>query len=695
MTKVPEFVHLHVHTQFSLLDGLCRINKLVPLVAEYKQPAVAITDHGNMYGNLHFYNECLKSETPVKPIIGCEMYMAANSRFDKQVRPGADQRHILLLAKNNEGYKNLLRLTTIGNYEGFSYKPRIDEEVLFAHKEGLIVTTACLSGTIPKLFLNDKEDQAIEKIKLYKEVFGEDFYLEVQKHEGLEEQDRVNKWLIEQSRKFDIKFVATNDCHYLHTSEAQAQDALLAVNTRKLVSDTKRMSMMDSPTYHLRTSEEMAELFVGYDEALKTTMEIAEKCNVVIERGKLHFPIFDLPKEKTQESLLTEMTQAGLVKKFGKKMAESADVQARINYELGVINDKGYANYFLITQDFVNWAKDNEIGVGPGRGSVAGSLVAFALNITTINPLDQGLPFERFLNPQRPTPPDIDMDFADESRDKVISYVEGKYGADKVAHMITFGRMEPRVAVRDIGRVLGFPYEDPDKIAKLIPNEPGKKITIDEAIKQVPELAQYANNEKYRELFNLVRVVEGIPRHNSVHAAGIIVGDKPLTEYTALQRDSKSGKSITQSDMYVLDCNVSDDAIGLLKFDFLGLRNLTTISMALRIIKANKNIKIDIENIPIDDPKTFELFQAGQTMGVFQMESAGMRRVAKNLQPDRFSDITALLALYRPGPMDLIPTFIEGKKDPDKIHYFHEDLKPILADTYGVMVYQEQILQIA
>lgn len=695
MPPTREFVHLHVHTPYSLLDGLCRLEQLVPAAAQLGQKAVAVTDHGNMYGNIHFYNQCLNNDTPIKPIIGVELYIAKNSRHDKQISPGSDQQHVLLLAKNGIGYKNLLELTTIGNLEGFSYKPRIDEEVLFAHREGLIMTSACLQGIIPKLYLSDQETAAIEKIKLYKEVFGEDFYLEIQHHAGNPSQDKANRWLIEQSRSFDVELVATNDVHYLLPSEARAQDALMAVNMRRLLNDPKRLSLAYDPTYYLRSTQEMAELFVGYEEALKNTVAIAEKCNVEIERGHLHFPAYALPPGETNVSLIKKLVQAGVVKKFGTAKAASALIQDRLSYELDVIIDKGYTDYFLITQDFVNWAKTHGVGVGPGRGSGAGSLVAYALNITELDPFLHDLAFERFLNPQRPTPPDIDMDFADESRDRVVEYVEKKYGSDRVAHMITFGRMEPRVAVRDIGRVLGFPYQEPDKIAKLIPNEPGKKITIDQAIAQVAELATYAKNPKYKEIFDLVRVVEGIPRHNSVHASAIIVADKPLTQYTAIQRDSKSGKNITQSDMYVLDCNINDDAIGLIKFDFLGLRNLTTISMARRLIKENKGLDLDLAKIPLNDKKTFALLQAGQTMGVFQMESGGMRKVAKNLAPDTFSDITAILALYRPGPMDLIPTFIEGKRDPATITYLHPDLKPILSSTYGIMVYQEQILQIA
>lgn len=690
----PDFVHLHVHSEYSLLDGLCRLQPLVTKVQELNQRAVAVTDHGNVYGLLPFYNAAMATEGKVKPILGSELYLARHSRFDKQLRPGADQDHLVVLAKNNTGYKNILQMVSIGNFEGFSYKPRIDEEVLFAHHEGVILLSACLHGPINQLILAGQLEQAETKLQKYQEIFGSDFYLELQAHPGIPDQDKVNQQLITWARQYNLELVATNDAHYLNPDDALAQDALIAVQTRRLLSDPKRMSMMNSPDFYLRSTAEMAELFAGYPEALANTVKIADQCNVEIERGHLHFPKFPVPAGETEASYFRQLTLTGLRKKYGTDDLPK-EVLERANYEMDVIEKKGYANYFLITQDFVNWAKDHGVGVGPGRGSAAGSLVGFGLNITTMNPLVHELPFERFLNPQRPTPPDIDMDFADDQRDQVLGYVARKYGSDRVAQVITFGKMEARVAVRDIGRVLGFPYEEPDRIAKLIPNEPGHKTSLKQAIEQVPELAEIAKQKKYQQLFELVKKVEGVVRHNSVHAAAVVIGDKPLTEYTAIQKDSKSGKTITQADMYVLDCNVSDNAIGILKFDFLGLRNLSTITKALKLIKQQKNIDVDLANLPLDDPKTYALLQSGETMGIFQLESAGMRRVSRNLQPSQFSDITAMLALYRPGPMDLIPIFIEGKKHPEKIEYLHPDLEPILGPTYGVLVYQEQVLQIA
>lgn len=685
-----EFVHLHVHTEYSMLDGLARIPQLVAKAQEDGQRAIAITDHGGMYGCLHFYNGCIKND--VKPIIGLEAYMAKESRFDKQARMGSDQFHITLLAQNEQGYKNLMRLTTIANLEGFSYKPRIDKEILAKYADNIIATSGCMASLINHSLLHDKDEEAEEWVKWFIEVFPGRFYIEIQRHDGIEEMPELIRKQVALARKFDLPLVATNDVHYTSRDEATAQDALLCVQTRKLISDTKRMSMMDSPTYYFKSQKEMADLFHDFPEAVKNTLVIAEQCDIKIQTGKLIFPKFPLPESETEESYFEKLAWEGLKKRYDRITPE---LEERLNYEMGVIKQKGYVAYFLITQDFVNWAKGQGIGVGPGRGSAAGSLVSYCLGITTINPFVHGLPFERFLNPQRPTPPDIDMDFADNRRDEVLEYVAQKYGKDNVAQIITFGRMEARVSIRDIGRVLGLPYEDPDKIAKLIPNIPGHKTSLDSALQSVPELAEYYKQPKYKQLIDLAKQVEGVVRHNSVHAAAVVIADKPLYEYTPIQRDSNSGKTVTQYDMYALDCNVSDDAVGVLKFDFLGLRNLSILQTALQLIKVQKNIELNLETLPLDDKKTFDLLSEGETMGVFQLESSGMKRVARTLRPNQFSDITAMVALYRPGPMDLIPTFIEGKHNPEKIKYPHPSLEQVLKETYGVMVYQEQILQIA
>jgi DNA polymerase-3 subunit alpha len=687
---MEEFVHLHVHSEYSMLDGLSKLPDLVKKIKSLNQPAVALTDHGALYGAVHFFNECKSGG--IKPIVGVEVYVAEKSRFDKQIKMGSDQYHMTLLSQDQEGYRNLMRLVSAANLEGFSYKPRVDDELLERYSQGVIATTGCMASLVNRLLAQGKREQAIAKIKKYAEIFKGRYYIEVQSHPAIPEQQELTKQHIEIARELNLPLVATNDVHYLNVDDAQAQDALLCVQTRKLISDTKRMTMLNSPDFYLKSSQEMAEDFRELPEALRNTMVIADSCNLEIETGKLHFPEFPIPKGKTAESYFEELAFEGMKKKFS---TITPEIEDRLKYEIGVINDKGYAAYFLITQDFVNWAKDQGIGVGPGRGSAAGSLVAFSLNITTMNPFDHGLPFERFLNPQRPTPPDIDMDFADDRRDEVLEYVSKKYGSDHVAQIITFGRMEARVAVRDIGRVLGLPYEDPDKIAKLIPNDPGHKTSLTDAVAQVEELGEYYKQPKFKQLIDLAKRVEGVVRHNSVHAAAVVIADKPLTEYTPIQRDTKSGKTITQYDMYVLDCNVSDDAIGLLKFDFLGLRNLSIIQRALQLIKVHKNIELDIATIPLDDTQTFELLASGETMGVFQLESAGMRRVARTLKPTQFSDITAMVALYRPGPMDLIPRFIEGKHNADSIQYPHPSLIPVLQETYGIMVYQEQILQIA
>lgn len=685
-----DFVHLHVHTEFSMLDGLAKIPKLVTKTKELGQSALAITDHGGMYGAMHFYNECRRQD--IKPIIGVEAYYAKGSRFDKQLKMGADQSHLTLLAESFKGYQNLMALVSFANLEGFSYKPRIDWELLTKYSEGVIATSGCMSSLFNRLLREGKTEEATAEFRKFKELFGDRFYVEVQAHPAIKDAKELTAQQVAIARELSIALVATNDVHYINPSEATAQDALLCVQTRKLISDTKRMTMLDSPDFYLRSTAEMEELFHGLPEALSNTKVISERCNVEIPTGQLIFPKFPIPKGETIESLFEKMARAGLEKRFPKPTKELVQ---RLEYEMDVIKQKGYAAYFLITQDFVNWSKTNGVAVGPGRGSAAGSLVSFVLNITTIDPIAHGLAFERFLNPERPTPPDIDIDFADTGRDKVIDYVSQKYGSDHVGHVITFGRMEARVAIRDIGRVLGLPYEDPDKIAKLVPNDPGHKTSLESAVATVPELAQYYKQPKYQQLIDLAKQVEGSVRHSSVHAAALVITDKPIMEYAPIQRDSKTGKTITQYDMYVLDGNISDDAIGLLKFDFLGLRNLSIIQGALELIEKYKKTTVDIDSIPLDDKKTFDLLSSGDTMGVFQLESAGMRRVARSLKPSQFSDITAMVALFRPGPMDLIPQFIEGKHNPDSIQYPEPTLEPILKETYGVMVYQEQILQIA
>lgn len=701
------FVHLHCHTEFSLLDGLSKVPEILKRAKEHRQEALAITDHGAMYGAVHFFNKA--KEKGIKPIIGMETYVAKKSRFDKQMKMGSDQFHLLLLAKNLTGYKNLMKLTSIAHLEGFSYKPRIDFEILNQHHEGLICTTGCLASEFNQLLLNDERDEAIKLIKKYHELFNDDFYIELQSHEGNKEVAEISEELVKISRELGIPLIATNDVHYVNRDDAAAQDALLCIQTRRVIADSQRMKMIGTD-YYLKSTEEMEAEFAQYPDALQNTVEIAKKCNVEIPLGKVIFPEFTIPEGETTYSYTKKLAFAGLEKfysgvaKFTSEKGRPLEgdqnslksVASRLNYEIDVIKDKGYLTYFLIVQDFVNWAKNHGIFVGPGRGSAAGSLLSFSLNITSIDPLIHNLPFERFMNPERASTPDIDIDFADTRREDVIQYVTQKYGEDKVAQIITFGRMESRAAIRDIGRVLGMPYSDPDKISKLIPDPvQGHVVHIKDALAQVPVLKEFYEQTKYKELMDLAMKVEGSARHTSVHAAGVIIADKPLTEYTPIQKDSKSGKVVTQYDMKVLDLNISTTAIGLMKMDFLGLRNLSILQEAIKIVKQTKNIDVDLSRIPLDDKKVFTMISSGETTGVFQMESGGMRKLARGLKPSVFSDLAAMVALYRPGPMALIDDFIAGKQDPKSIHYPHPDLEPVLKDTYGILLYQEQCLQVA
>jgi len=682
------FVHLHVHTEYSLLDGLSKISKLFERAKEYGQPAIAMTDHGAMYGAIHFFNQAKKTE--IKPIIGLEGYVSATTRQSKQARPGSDAFHITLLAKDFQGYQNLMKLTSRSHLEGFSYKPRLDEELLKQHHEGIIATSGCAASYISSLLLDGKRDEAKAKVKQYYDLFEGNFYLEIQHHTGHKIVQDLSEEIIKLSRETGVPLVATNDVHYVDADDAEAQDALLCVATRRMVSETNRMTMLDSPTYYLRSTQEMEELFGPYPDALANTLKIAEQCNLTIPQGKWVMPLFEVPDGFDAGSWLRKRTYERYEQELGYEV--TPDIRKRLDYELDVIITKGYATYFLIVQDFVMWAKNQGIYVGPGRGSAAGSLVSFSLGITTVNPLQHDLKFERFLNPERPSPPDIDMDFADTRREEVIEYITNKYGADKVANVITFGRMEARVAIRDIGRVLDVPYSDCDRIAKLIP----EKVRLPEALEMVPELKQYSQLPKYQKLFDLALKCEGSVRHSSVHAAAVIIADADLTNYCPIQRESREGKIITQYDMYALDANVSgDDAIGLIKFDFLGLRNLSILGEAIENVKKTKGIDVDLDRIPLDEKSVYDMISRGDTTGIFQMESAGMRRVARSLQPNKFSDITAMVALYRPGPMDLIPAFVEAKHHPEKVEYPHPDLKPVFEETYGFMVYQEQAISVA
>lgn len=680
------FVHLHVHSEYSLLDGLAKIPDLIDRAKELKMDALAITDHGAMYGAVKFYNAA--TEAGIKPIIGVEAYMAERSRFDKQPGIDKDQFHLLLLAKNETGYRNLMKLVTLAHLEGQYYKPRIDREILKKYHEGIIATSSCLQGEAPQQILKHDLAGAKKTIEWFLEVFGKDYYLELQKHPKIPELDELNNQMVKFSRGAGIPLLATNDVHYVRVDDAEAQDALLAIQTKKFLSDKNRLTMIDSPDFYLRSGKEMEELFREWPEAVENTVLAAKKCQVEIPTGNWILPHYPLGEGETPESTLRKLTDEGLKYRFSEITEE---MKNRVEYELGVICKKGFATYFLIVQDFVNWAKNEGIRVGPGRGSVAGSLVAYALRITSINPLEHNIPFERFMNPDRPTPPDIDLDFADDRRDEVIEYVTKKYGDDKVAQIVTFGTMEARQAIRDVGRVMGLPYSVPDKLAKMIP----AKFSIEQALSSSFELQGEAKDENVRKLLSLAKRVEGVTRHASTHAAGVVIADKPIVEYTPLARESRTDGVITQYDMYSLDLNVSDKAIGLLKIDFLGLRNLTILGRAVELVKELRDETVDLSDIPLTEPAVFKMISGGETTGVFQLESHGMRRLAKNLKPTKFSDITAMVALFRPGPMELIDDFVAGKQHPESVKYLHPALKEILEPTYGVAVYQEQCMQIA
>ena len=689
--KGPEFVHLHVHSEYSLLDGLSKIDQLVAKTKELGMKAIALTDHGVMYGAIKFYNACRKEG--IKPIIGCEMYLARRSRFDKSGGPANSPYHLLLLAKNLKGYYNLMKLVTKAHLEGFYYKPRIDMDLLREHHEGLIASTACLQGVIPRLILNNQPQEAVKRAKEFQEIFGDDFYLEIQPHLQIANQVKANKAIAKLSRQLGIPLLATNDTHYINKEDAAAQDALMAIGMQKKLNDPNRLSMGDNPDFYLKSPQEMYDSLSEYPDALKNTVAVAEKCNLKIPLGKKIYPSYPLPAGKTAEQYLHELTYQQCQFRYPKLTKK---IRERIDYELKLINKMGYAEYFLIVQDYVNWAKRRGIRVGPGRGSGAGSIVAYILRITSMDPLFHNLPFERFLNPERQSTPDFDIDFSDDRRDEVIEYVRKKYGPDHVANIITFGTIEARMAVRDVARISGFPYATGDRLAKMIPAEAGRKISIDKAMEINPELEiAYKTEAETKQILDLAKGIVGIARHASTHAAGVVIADKPLVHYTPLQRETRGERITTQYDMYSLDLNVADNAVGLLKMDFLGLRNLTILEKAIKFVEETEHKKVDLSNISLEDAKVYQMIARGETTGVFQLESEGMRRLAKKLKPNRFSDLSAMVALFRPGPMQFIDEFVNRKQNPQLIHYLHPSLRPILEETYGIIVYQEQVMQIA
>lgn len=683
------FVHLHVHSEYSLLDGAARITDLVRRAGEYGMKSLALTDHGVMYGAIPFYKAC--QAQGIKPIIGCEAYMTSGSRRERGSRKDQPIYHLILLVKNETGYKNLMKLISIGHLEGQHYKPRIDMEVLAEYAEGMVCLSACLGGEVPQHLLHGREAEARKAALRYKEIFGPDFYLELQDH-GMAEQKRVNPQLIALAAELDIPLVATNDVHYLQRQDAEVQDVLICIGTGKTVDDEDRLKMASEQLF-FKSGAEMAALFPHVPEALENTVRIAEKCNLELTFGNHILPAYSpLPEQQSSAAYLRQLCHAGLEQRYaGTPRWESPEqreaAQQRLEYELGVIETMGFCDYFLIVWDFIAYAHRMDIAVGPGRGSSAGSLTAYSLRITDVDPLRYNLLFERFLNPERITMPDIDIDFSDERREEVIQYVVDKYGKEHVAQIITFGTMAARAAVRDVGRALNLPYNEVDKAAKLIPAQLG--ISIAKALETTPELKSlYETSPKIKGLLDMAMKVEGMPRHASTHAAGIVISKGPLTDAVPLQAGNES-TVLTQYSMEHLE------SVGLLKMDFLGLRTLSIIERCLQSIREMNGTVPDFRLIPDNDELTYRMLSAGETAGVFQMESSGVRRVLKDLRPTDFEDIVSVVALYRPGPMEFIPKYIGGKHGQFEVVYPHPDLEPILADTYGIIVYQEQIMQIA
>ncbi len=680
------FVHLHAHSEYSLLDGSIKVERLVARAKELEMPAVALTDHGNMFGMIHFYRSARKAG--IKPILGMEAYITRGSRHDRTRKQGelSQTDHLILLARNIDGYHNLIKLSSIAYTEGFYYKPRIDFELLEQYSGGLIATTSCLRGTVAQMALNNGYDDARTAADRYRSIFGEDnYYIEMQDH-GLEPQKQLNEVYKRMTVDMGIPLIVTNDVHYLNAEDADAHEALLCLQTGSDLDDPRRFRFASRELF-FKTEEEMLELFPDVPEALENTVGVAEKCNVELDEGNLHLPKFPLPEGFDRNiDYLRSLAHDGLKTRFGDV---SEEIENRLEYELGVIEGMDFPGYFLIVRDIVNYAKSQEIPVGPGRGSAAGSLVTYAVGITDIDPIEHGLLFERMLNPERVSMPDIDIDFCFERRDEVINYVIERYSKENVCQIITFGTMAARGVVRDVGRVLKIPFADVDRIAKMIPGVPGTSLA--DSLEKVPELkALVESGEQYQRLMKYSLSLEGIARHASIHAAGMIITPTPLVNHVPLYRSNK-GEITSQYDMK------SIDAIGLLKIDVLGLRTLTVIDKSLRMIADNFGIRIKSENIPLDDEKSFEMLRAGDTTAVFQLESSGMKELLRNLQPTSFSDIIAVNALYRPGPLQsgMVNTFVDCKHGRKKIKYEHPVLEPILNDTYGVILYQEQVMQIA
>ena len=676
---MADFVHLHVHSEYSLLDGMSRIKDLPVRAKELGMKAIALTDHGVMYGAVDFYKECKKND--IKPIIGCEVYVAPRSRFEKEAGRDSGYNHLILLAKNKEGYQNLSKLVSLSFVEGFYYKPRIDLEILEKYSEGLICLSACLAGSLSQALIQDDMQKAEEIALWHKRVFKDDYYIEIQ-HNGLRQQIMINQKLIQLARKLDIPLVATNDAHYLKKEDSYFHEVLLCIQTGKRMSDEDRMRF-ETQEFYIKSPEEMADYFSEFPDAIENTVKIAEKCNYDFEFGVTKLPNYDVPEEyATHLDYFKDLCYKGIKNRYGEKPAE--EVMSRLEYEISVIDKMGYVDYFLIVWDYINYAKSVGIPVGPGRGSGAGSIAAYAIGITDIDPLKYGLLFERFLNPERVSMPDFDVDFCYERRGEVIEYVERKYGKDHVSQIITFGTMAARMVIRDVGRVLDYPYSETDKLAKMIPME--VHITIPKALEQNREFKElYESNPSVKQLIDIAIKLEGLPRQASTHACGIVITKDPVDTYVPLYVND--GNISTQYTMNLLE------ELGLLKMDFLGLRTLTVISDTEKLVKQNRGIDVEYDK-EMNDSKVYKLWANGESIGIFQFESQGMTNFMKELKPDCLEDIIAGVSLYRPGPMDQIPRYIKGKQNPGHNVYTHPALEPILNVTYGCMVYQEQVMQI-
>jgi len=683
--SAPEtFVHLHVHSEYSLLDGACRIPELAVRAAELKMPALALSDHGNLFGAIEFYKEC--SKVGVKPIVGCEVYLAPGSRFDRKANSAKEaSTHFLLLAKDETGYQNLVKLVSAAHLEGMYYKPRIDKEILRQHSKGLIGTSACLAGEVARNITSGRMKDAEKSIDDFKNIFDPgDFYLEIADH-GIPQQHAVAEELLKFGKKFDLKIVATNDVHYVRKEHAAAHDVLLCIQTGAKINDENRMRY-HGPEFYLKTTEEMAALFKDVPDALATTLEIADKCNLKIALGENKFPAYTVPEGETREGYLRRLCFEGLEKRFGERAKEPA-LRERLDFELNVLNKTGFTSYFLIVWDFIHYAKTHDIPVGPGRGSAAGSLIAYVLEITDLDPLKYGLFFERFLNPERISPPDIDVDFCYNRRPEVIEYVRKKYGEKSVAQIITFGTLGAKMALRDVGRVMGLSYGEADRLAKMIPFDP--KMTLEKALNESPDFKRaYDEEDVARSVIDSAMTLEGVSRQAGVHAAGVVISDRDLTDYVPLTKDDHDG-IVTQYSMEPLG------ELGLLKMDFLGLKTLTVIRDALKLIEQTTGQKMTPLEIPLDDPRAYDLMCAAKNVGLFQVESAGMCGACRQIQPRCVEDIIAIGALFRPGPMEFIPLYANRKSGKVETEYDHPLLERILKETYGIMVYQEQVMQAA